>query len=112
MNKLEKTIYYAKLFSVYKDLLSLTQKEIINDYYFLDLSFSEIAENRSISRSAVEDAISKGNKKLEELESKLKFVEKMQNIQQKLDILQEKSLNMQEIEEIENIKKELEDYGI
>ena len=112
MSKLEKTILYTKLFNVYKDLLSNTQKEIISDYYLMDLSFSEIAENRGISRSAAEDAVNKGTKKLEEYENKLKIVEKIQILEQKLNILKEKSLNMKEIEEIEDIEKELEYYGI
>lgn len=112
MSKLEKTILYTRLFNVYKDVLSATQKEIISDYYLMDLSFSEIAENRGISRSAAEDAVNKGTKKLEEYENKLKIVEKIQILEQKLDILKEKSLNLREIEEIENIEKELEYYGI
>ena len=112
MNKIEKTVLYVKLFNVYKDLLSNAQKEIFSDYYLMDLSFSEIAENRGISRSAVEDAVSKASRKLEEFESKLKIVEITENLQQKLDILKEKSLNMQEAEDIEEMKKELEYYGI
>ena len=112
MDKIEKKVLYVKLFNVYKDLLSNAQKEMISDYYLADLSFSEIAENRGISRSAVEDAISKGIKKLEEYENKLKFNEKREILLQKLAKLKEKSLNMQEVEEIENIEEELDYYGI
>lgn len=112
MNKIEKTVLYVKLFNAYKELLSATQKEMISDYYLADLSFSEIAENRGVSRSAVEDAISKGVKKLEEYESKLKIVEKREKILQKLAILKEKALNKQEVEELENIEEELDYYGI
>ena len=112
MNKIEKTVLYVKLFNAYKELLSVTQKEMISDYYLADLSFSEIAENRGVSRSAVEDAISKGVKKLEEYESKLKIVEKREKLLQKLVILKEKALNKQEIEELESIEEELDYYGI
>lgn len=111
MEKIEKTLRYTKLFSIYKSLLSNTQREIINDYYFLDLSLSEIAENRNISRAAVDDALSKGCSKLDELERELMILEKGQLIKEKLDKVKNKSLNMSEVEEIEKIEKEL-DYGI
>ena len=111
MNKIDKVVRYTKLYSIYHSQLSKSQQEIINDYYFADLSLSEIAENRGVSRSAIEDALSKGCAKLDELEKELKVYEKSENIQQKLDILKEKALNMKEIEEIEEIEKEL-DYGI
>ena len=111
MEKLEKTIRYTKLFNIYKSQLSSTQQEIINDYYFLDLSISEIAQNRNISRAAVDDALSKGSARLDALENELKILEKNEKTLQKLAILKEKALNMQEVEEIEKIEKEL-DYGI
>ena len=111
MEKLEKTIRYTNLFNIYKSQLSSSQLEMINDYFFLDLSISEIAENRNISRAAVDDAINKGIAKLDELEANLKIYEKSQNIRQKLAKLKEKALNTQEIEELEEIEEEL-DYGI
>ena len=111
MEKLDKTIKYTQLFNIYKSLLSNAQQEMINDYFFLDLSMSEIAENRGISKAAVDDAISKGINKLDELESELKILEKRQKVQLKLDKLKEKALNTQEVEEILEIEKEL-DYGI
>ena len=111
MEKLEKTIRYTALFAIYKSLLSESQKEVINDYFFLDLSISEIADNRGISRSAVDDALSKATSKLDELEDQLKIYEKHKNIAQKLANLKEKALNESEIKEIEEIERELE-YGI
>lgn len=111
MEKIEKTLRYTVLYHIYKSQLSSSQQEIIYDYYFLDLSLSEIAENRSISRAAVEDALTKGMKKLDTLEEEMKIYEKSENIRQKLNVLRQKSLNMREVEEIDSIIKEL-DYGI
>ena len=111
MEKIEKTLRYTKLYSFYKTQLSITQQEIISDYYCLDLSLSEIACNRNISRSAVDDALSKGCKKLDELENDLRLLEKEEIIKGKLSSLKEKALNMDEIKEIEEIEKEF-DYGI
>ena len=53
----------------------------------------------------------KGISKLDELEDELHFLEKSKKLQQKLDNLKKKALNSSEIEEIEDMKKEL-DYGI
>ena len=111
MEKIEKTIRYTSLYNAYHSLLSTSQQEIINDYFFADLSLSEIATNRGISRSAVEDALSKGCAKLDELEEKLQVVSKSGNLKDKLLALKAKALNMSEIEEIDELLKEL-DYGI
>ena len=111
MEKLEKTIRYTKLFNIYKSQLATSQQEIIDNYFFMDLSITEIANEKGISRSAVEDALKKGISKLDELESEMHILEKSENIQQKLAKLKEKSLNCTEISEIDDIEKEL-DYGV
>ena len=111
MDKIDKAIRYTKLYNIYKSQLSKTQQEIIEDYFFADLSITEIAENRNISRSAVEDALSKGINKLDELEKDLMLLEKTENIKIRLESLKSRALNMNEVEEIEDIEKEL-DYGI
>ena len=111
MNKLEKALRYTSLYSIYKSQLSTSQQEILNDYFFLDLSISEIAENRNTSRAAVEDALSKGINKLDDLENNLKILEKNKMIVEKLEKIKAKSLNVTEVLEIEEIEKEL-DYGI
>jgi len=111
MEKIEKTLRYTKLFAIYKKELSLVQQEIITDYYFLDLSLSEIAQNRNISRSAVDDALSKGCKRLDELEEELSILRKNETMKERLNSLKNKTLNYSEIKEIEDIEKEL-DYGI
>ena len=73
MDELERVLYVNNLFQLYGNLLSNVQKEIILDYYEYNLSLSEIAENRNTSRSAVEDALKKGVKKLEQIEEELKI---------------------------------------
>ena len=56
MEKFEKTIKYTKLFNLYGELLSKSQKDVFVDYFLADLSISEISENRNVSRAAVEDS--------------------------------------------------------
>lgn len=80
MDEVNKTIRYNNLLSLYEELLSPTQKVIMNDYFAYDLSLSEIAANRSVSRSAIEDALKKGMAKLESLEQQLHLLEKKEEI--------------------------------
>ena len=47
------------------------QFEIMSDYYYCDLSLSEISELRNISRTAVSDAIKTATKKLDKFEKSL-----------------------------------------
>ena len=71
MTDFESFVRYSDLLRIYGNLLSKTQKEMLEDYYLCNLSFSEIAENRKISRSAVEDAIKKGKRKLDSFENEI-----------------------------------------
>ena len=108
MEKFERTIRYINLFTIYKDLLTYTQQEIVGDYLLADLSITEIAEERIISRSAVEDAISKACKKLDDFEDKLHLLEKREIISKITANMKNKALNSSEISEIEEIDKELD----
>ncbi len=105
MELLEKRLYYIELLPLYGELLSDTQKAILEDYLECDLSLSEIADNRGISRAAVDDAIKKGMKKLDAFESKLELKNKKQKIVENIQVLREKFGNCKEFEEIEEVLK-------
>lgn len=85
MSNFDETIRYVDLLSLYSSLLSETQKEVLEDYYSYNLSISEIAENRKISRAAVEDAIKKGKRKLEDYESKLGSLNTLSKIKEAIE---------------------------
>ncbi len=68
---MEDFIYFNELYDLYKDLLTDKQKEYFEDYYFNNLSFSEMAENYGVSRNAIFKQIHIVTDKLEEYESKL-----------------------------------------
>lgn len=103
-NSLETTLKYSDLLLLYQNLLSDTQKEILDDYFSYNLSISEIAENRNISRSAVEDAIKKGKKKLDQIEKEIGNLQVLNIIyQMKSDATDEKVIAS--LEEIERIMK-------
>lgn len=86
---LEKNIELAKLFDVYGELLSKNQYDIMDDFLNNDLTLSEVAENRQISRQAVKDVVSKVEKKLQNYEGKLKFCEKINELERKIKKLEE-----------------------
>ena len=105
MEQINKILRYNALLDIYQNLLSKTQKEILIDYFNYDLSLSEIASNRNVSRAAVEDAILKGIKKMESFESELKLFEKRNAIINHLDVIKEnahdKKVVLKAVEEIE-----------
>lgn len=80
MDEILKTIRYNNLLHIYQSQLSPTQQKILEDYFVYDLSLGEIAEQRDVSRAAVEDAIKKGLKKLDTLENELHLFEKRESL--------------------------------
>ena len=105
MDKIKKTVRYNSLLHIYGSLLSKTQYAFADAYFSYDLSLSEIAEAHDVSRSAVEDAIKKALKKLDEYEKNLKVLE---NNEQILSLIEkakdlEGTEKIQVLEEIERI---------
>ena len=71
MSEMSKTLEINRLLDIYGRLLTKQQFEIMSDYYYCDLSLSEISELRNISRTAVSDAIKTATKKLDKFEKSL-----------------------------------------
>ena len=82
---MEKIVEQTLLFDFYGELLTEHQKIIYEDVVFGDLSFTEAAEARSISRQGVHDMIKRCNKILADYEEKLHLVEKFQVIKGKVE---------------------------
>ena len=111
---MDKKVEISMLCQIYGKLLTEKQFNFINDYYDLDLSLSEIAENEGITRQAVRDIIKKGENKLFEFEEKLgimkktmKQEEKIANILSELTKIQSKFTDEQIAEILEHIRTEL-----
>ena len=73
--------YVIALYDIYGVLLTDKQRAYFEDYYFMDLSISEIAENYEISRNGVHDQVKRAVLQLEEYEAKLKLYEKITKIE-------------------------------
>ncbi len=68
------------LYDIYRELLTEKQRQYFEDYYFEDLSISEIADNRDVSRNAVFDQIKRVTLILTDYERKLKWLSKTKQI--------------------------------
>lgn len=68
MNKIE----FMRLWDLYGGLLTPTQRGITDLYFNLDLTVSEIAEQKGITRQGVSECLSLCKKQLKEYDDKLK----------------------------------------
>ena len=66
-------LHYLALWDAYGPLLTELQREICELYYSLDLSLSEIAEEKGVSKQAVSDTLKKSRELLDSYEEKLHF---------------------------------------
>ncbi|MDI9241751.1 YlxM family DNA-binding protein [Fusibacillus kribbianus] len=81
---MEKIVEQALLYDFYGELLTDHQKQVYEDVVFNDLSLSEVAEDRGISRQGVHDMIKRCNRILQDYEEKLGLVEKFVKTQEKV----------------------------
>ena len=71
------TVYtFNDLFREKKDLLTFKQRKYFENYYFEDLTLSEIAENFRVSRQAIQTALHKSSENLRRFEEALRIHEK------------------------------------
>ena len=73
---MQKDLGFSLLLAYYGKLLPEKQAEMISEYYDLDLSLSEIAENQGMTRQGVRDAIKRAEQCLSEYEEKLGMIDK------------------------------------
>ena len=68
------------LYDYYGELLSSSQKEYFEKYYFDNLSLSEISENLNVSRNAVHKQLKLVEEKLQFYDEKLNLIKKYNNV--------------------------------
>ena len=94
--------------SIYNDyygsLLTEYQRQIVDGYYNLDMSLSELAEEHGISPQGVRDALKRAEKQLEGFEEKLGIVKKSQSV---IELLQD-AINNCSDEGQQNLKKAID----
>ena len=80
----------AGLYDIYGELIKENSRDIFADYVLENLSLSEIAEDRGISRQGVYDSVVCTAKKLEEFEKKLGLHDRYEKLEAKTEIVGEK----------------------
>ena len=93
---MEDIVYYNELYDLYGELLTDKQRKYFEDYYFHNLSFSEMAENYNVSRNAAFKQIHIVLDKLEEYERILQLKKKRERIR---DLVKDADL-LKKIEDI------------
>lgn len=76
---MEDFVYIGALYEIYGFLLTDKQKEIVELYYNENLSLSEIAEEKKVSKSYVGKIVSDAKKKLLYYEENIKHYELLNN---------------------------------
>ena len=95
---MEEFVYYNDLFDIYGELLTEKEQEAFKDYYQEDLSLSEIADNKNISRSAVQKMVKTVLEKLNYYEDKLHLYKEHGSLR-----------NLLSVNDLEKIKKGIKD---
>ncbi len=102
-----KDLSYLRLFDAYGGLLTEHQRELCELYYMYDLSLTEIAEQKGISKQSVSDTLSKSRAALQEYEDKLHVIRTSERIARTAELLSdflkkhpELSSEMNEVSEI------------
>lgn len=72
-------VSFIALWDAYRGLLTPTQQEICELYFNLDLTLSEIADEKGITRQGVSECLKTCKKQLEEYEEKLGFVKRLED---------------------------------
>lgn len=82
-----KNLNISYLLDVYGSVLTEKQRDVVELYYCEDLSLAEISEICGITRQGVRDSIKRGEEVLLELEEKLGFVKRMQEVSDSVSII-------------------------
>ena len=97
-----KELKTSLLIEIYRSMLTDKQYEVMDMYFNLDYSLTEIAENEGISRQGVLDIIKRSEQKLGEYEQKLGLMKKYEidamHLIRAVEALTDRSLNITEEE--------------
>ncbi len=96
---MEEFLYYNELYDFYSGLLTEKQRQYFEDYYFNNLSLSEMAENYEVSRNAIFKQIKITKEKLDEFEEQLSLKKKKEKLESIISKLDDQKLK-EELEEL------------
>lgn len=80
VNKMEERLNLINLYDIYGELLTDKQQTYFEEYYFNNLSLSEMSDLYEVSRSAVSKSLKEIEAKLNNYEDKLKIMDKLNKV--------------------------------
>ncbi len=102
----------SMLLDLYGETLTAKQRDYLNYYYNDDLSLSEIAENEGITRQGVRDAIKRAEAVLFDMESKLKFSQKLETVNSGLESIMKCAEEINEYNLSHGLSREINDITV
>lgn len=105
---MEKIVEQGLLYDFYGELLTAHQRSVYEDVVFNDLSPSEIAREKGISRQGIHDLIRRCDKILEDYEAKLHLVAKFVKIRETVEEIQRQAdeyIETRDMDRIETIRR-------
>lgn len=112
---MERIVEQGLLYDFYGELLTGHQRQVYEDFVLNDLSLSEIAQERGVSRQGIHDIVKRCDRLLAEYEQKLHLVEKFLDTRKRVSEIFELACHgsengcMESLEQIEGIAKEILD---
>jgi len=88
-------VYINELYDYYGNLLTDKQRMYFEDYYFNNLTLSEMSENYNISRNAIHKQLKDVQIKLENFEQNLKLLEKKKRINKIIEKIDDEKIKEQ-----------------
>lgn len=97
-------VYISNLYDYYQKLLTDKQRQYFEDYYFNNLSLSEISDNYGVSRNAVHKQLKEVENKLYDYENKLNLYKKRLKLEKIINSVNDEKLR-KELEKLLWIKR-------
>ena len=104
-----KNMEIAFLFDFYGDMLTDKQRDVIDLYYFNDLSLAEIAENEGITRQGVRDAIKRAEAQMLEMEDRLHLAGKFRDMREGFDTIRNAAREILEINDRHGFSRDIDE---
>lgn len=103
---MSKDLRYASLALLYRALLTPYQRELVTDYFLLDLSMGEISAERGISRQCVNDGLKKAKEHLDAFEAALNLLGKAERLNAVADRIEAGESGKRIADELRNLFEE------
>ena len=104
-----KDLRISFLLDFYGDMLTDTQREVVDAYYNEDLSLAEIAQDRDITRQGVRDSIKRAEAQLLEMEERLGLAKRFREMRDGFEAIRAAAQDIQEYNDRYGYSREIDE---